>query len=228
MNKNRPTGGICGEYDGEIGVALEEPDWSESLSGRGAVHQWDCFARKPHVQNLDQPPLDLFHIRVPRGSRTAIVGLSGAGKSTLLALIERFYDLGVGRIEIAGVDITDLPRTVLRAHLGYVEQHAPALSGSVRENLILGAPHASDEHFRAVLDTVNLLGRIDTEAEGLDAQIGENGIRLSGGERQRLAIVRALLAQPALLQLDEPTSSLDSRNEEIFQTAVDPPPSSRP
>ncbi|MGW5153289.1 ABC transporter ATP-binding protein [Rhodococcus koreensis] len=174
------------------------------------------FAYRP-----GHPVLAGVNLRVPSGSRTAIVGLSGAGKSTLLALIERFYDLDAGRIEVAGVDITDLPRVVLRAHLGYVEQHAPALSGSVRENLILGAPHASDEHCRAVLDTVNLLGRIDTEPDGLNAQIGENGIRLSGGERQRLAIARALLAQPALLLLDEPTSSLDSRNEEIFQTALD-------
>ncbi|QSE95183.1 ABC transporter ATP-binding protein [Rhodococcus pseudokoreensis] len=167
------------------------------------------------------PVLDSVSFTVARGSRTAIVGLSGAGKSTLLALVERFYDLDGGRIELAGVNITGLPRTVLRSQLGYVEQNAPAISGTVRENLTLAAPEVTEELCWAVLDTVNLRDRIDTEAEGLNAQIGEHGIRLSGGERQRLAIARVLLARPPLLLLDEPTSSLDSRNEEIFQTALE-------
>ncbi|MCQ4117831.1 ABC transporter ATP-binding protein [Rhodococcus tibetensis] len=165
--------------------------------------------------------LDSVSFTVARGSRTAIVGLSGAGKSTLLALVERFYDLDGGRIELAGVDITSLPRTVLRSQLGYVEQNAPAISGTVRENLILAAPEVTDEQCWSALDTVNLRHRIDTEAKGLNALIGEHGIRLSGGERQRLAIARALLARPPLLLLDEPTSSLDSRNEEIFQRALE-------
>ncbi|MDV7357421.1 ABC transporter ATP-binding protein [Rhodococcus oxybenzonivorans] len=169
----------------------------------------------------DHPVLDSVSFTVARGSRTAIVGLSGAGKSTLLALIERFYDLDGGRIELAGVDITALPRTVLRSQLGYVEQNAPAISGTVRENLTLAAPQVTDSECWAALDTVNLRDRIDTEADGLNAQIGEHGVRLSGGERQRLAIARTLLARPPLLLLDEPTSSLDSRNEEIFQTALE-------
>ncbi|MFZ2173737.1 MAG: ABC transporter ATP-binding protein [Rhodococcus sp. (in: high G+C Gram-positive bacteria)] len=169
----------------------------------------------------DHPVLDSVSFTVARGSRTAIVGLSGAGKSTLLALVERFDEVESGRIEIAGVDITDVPRPVLRSQLGYVEQNASAVSGTVRENLTLAAPQVTDEQCWAALDTVNLRDRVDTEAEGLNAQIGEHGIRLSGGERQRLAIARALLARPPLLLLDEPTSSLDSRNEEIFQAALE-------
>ncbi|NMM91580.1 hypothetical protein B2J88_46035 [Rhodococcus sp. SRB_17] len=167
------------------------------------------------------PVLDEVTLTVERGSRTAIVGPSGAGKSTLLALTERFYDIAHGRIEVGGIDITDLPRAVLRAQVGYVEQHAPAIAGTVRDNLILGAPHATDDQCRAVLNTVNLLCRIEAESEGLNAQVGENGVRLSGGERQRLAIARAMLAEPPLLLLDEPTASLDSRNEEIFQAALE-------
>ena len=169
----------------------------------------------------DQLVLDSVSFAVVRGSRTAIVGLSGAGKSTILALVERFYEVDDGRIDVAGADITDLPRSVLRSHLGYVEQNAPAVSGTVRDNLTLAAPAVTDEQCWTALATVNLRDRVATEAEGLNTQIGEHGIRLSGGERQRLAIARALLARPPLLLLDEPTSSLDSRNEEIFQTALE-------
>ncbi|AWK75477.1 hypothetical protein CBI38_11230 [Rhodococcus oxybenzonivorans] len=160
-------------------------------------------------------------VSVERGSRTAVVGPSGAGKTTLLALIERFYDTDRGRIAIGGIDITELPRAVLREQIGYVEQNSPAVAGSIRDNLTFGAPHVSDERCRAALKAVDLLSRVDAEPRGLDAQIGENGVRLSGGERQRLALARVLLAEPPLLLLDEPTSSLDSRNEEIFQIALD-------
>ncbi|WP_232238167.1 ABC transporter ATP-binding protein [Rhodococcus sp. 2G] len=158
---------------------------------------------------------------VPRGSRTAIVGPSGAGKSTLLALIERFYDPDDGRIELGGVDIAALPRRVLRAGIGYVEQHGHAVAGSIRDNLRLAAPEVTDRQCREALDAVGLWDRIDREPDGLDTLIGDNGIRLSGGERQRLAIARVLLAEPPLLLLDEPTSSLDSRNEELFQRALE-------
>ncbi|MFF0284280.1 ATP-binding cassette domain-containing protein [Rhodococcus aetherivorans] len=165
--------------------------------------------------------LDSVSFAVVRGSRTAIVELSGASKSAILALVERFYEVNDGRIDVAGADITDLPRSVLRSYLGYVEQNAPAVSGTVRDNLTLAAPAVTDEQCWTALATVNLRDRVATEAEGLNTQIGEHGIRLSGGERQRLAIARALLARPPLLLLDEPTSSLDSRNEEIFQTALE-------
>ncbi|WP_301851062.1 ABC transporter ATP-binding protein [Rhodococcus pyridinivorans] len=168
-----------------------------------------------------RPVLEEVSFTVPRGSRTAIVGPSGAGKSTLLALIERFYDPDDGRIELGGVDIAALPRRVLRAGIGYVEQHGHAVAGSIRDNLRLAAPEVTDRQCREALDAVGLWDRIDREPDGLDTPIGDNGIRLSGGERQRLAIARVLLAEPPLLLLDEPTSSLDSRNEELFQHALE-------
>lgn len=168
-----------------------------------------------------EPVLREVSFAVGYGTRTALVGPSGAGKSTLLALVERFYDTTSGAIRVAGVDVRDQPRQVLRAQLGYVEQEAPVLAGTIRDNLLLTAPGASEEELLAVLATVNLTDIATRAPEGLDAQVGEGGVLLSGGERQRLAIARTLLAGPPILLLDEPTSNLDARNEHALRQAID-------
>ena len=167
------------------------------------------------------PVLRGVSFTVPRGTRTALVGPSGAGKSTVLALVERFYDVTAGSVLLGGTDVRALPRTQLRAVLGYVEQEAPALAGSLRDNLRLAAPDASDAAVLAVVDAVNLRDLVDRAPAGLDSEVGDGGVLLSGGERQRLAIARSLLAAPPLLLLDEPTSNLDSRNEAALRLAVD-------
>ncbi|MEH0981625.1 ABC transporter ATP-binding protein [Micromonospora sp. CPCC 205556] len=167
------------------------------------------------------PVLHEVSFTVPAGTRTALVGPSGAGKSTLLALVERFYEVTAGAVRLDGVDLRDLPREALRARLGYVEQEAPVLAGTLRENLLIGAPEATDAALLTALDQVNLGHLVERTADGLDVQVGEGGVLLSGGERQRLAIARALLAGPPVLLLDEPTSNLDARNEAALRRAID-------
>ncbi len=144
-----------------------------------------------------QPVLRGVSFQVPRGQRIALVGPSGAGKSTILALVERFYDPSVGEVRMGGLDLRSLDRRELRAQIGYVEQDAPVLAGTLRDNLKLGSPDATDAECEQVLRAVNLGGVLDRDPAGLDAAVGEDGIMLSGGERQRLAIARALLAGPA-------------------------------
>ena len=165
--------------------------------------------------------LEKVSFSIERGSRVAIVGPSGSGKSTTFSLIERFYEPTSGEILLDGQPVHTITRGALRSQIGYVEQDAPVLAGSIRDNLLIGAPDATDKQLKAVLKEVNLSDVLKRDKRGLDAEVGEQGIMLSGGERQRLAIARTLLAAPPILLLDESTSSLDGINEQLMREAID-------
>ncbi|MGV9771189.1 ABC transporter ATP-binding protein [Streptosporangium sp. NPDC003464] len=188
------AGGVAGEIGtAPAGVTFEEVAFRYG-DDRPVVHHDVSFA-------------------VPAGGMTALVGPSGAGKSTVFALLERFYEQQAGTITVDGRDIGQWPLRELRASLGYVEQDAPVLDGTLRENLVFAAPGVSEADIGRVLALTRLEDLVARLPEGLETMVGHRGIMLSGGERQRVAIARALLRRPRLLLLDEATSQLDAVNE---------------
>ncbi|QWL31785.1 ABC transporter ATP-binding protein [Rathayibacter toxicus] len=211
---NLPAEGERDSLVGGLGAGVS----TDAITFENVGFSYDEAASAEHD---GRPVLRGVSFTIPRGTRTALVGPSGAGKSTILALIERFYDPETGIVRLGGVDITAIDRDALRAQIGYVEQDAPVLAGTIRENLVLGSPDAGDAECLRVLEAVNLTDVLERNPLGLNAPVGENGVMLSGGERQRLAIGRALLAAPPILLLDESTSSLDGLNEQRLRLAID-------
>ncbi|WP_431862388.1 ABC transporter ATP-binding protein [Micrococcus terreus] len=167
------------------------------------------------------PTLAGIDLVIPAGTTTAVVGSTGSGKSTLASLVPRLYDATSGRVMIDGVDVRDLAPADLAATVGVVSQETYLIHASVRENLLLARPEATDAELWCALETASLAGTIAALPEGLDTLVGARGHRFSGGEQQRLAIARTVLRNPPVLVLDEATSALDNTTEARVQAALD-------
>lgn len=168
----------------------------------------------------DEYILEHFNLKIPHGSNIAIVGQTGAGKSTLVNLVCRFYEPTSGRVLIDGKDARERSQLWLHSSIGYVLQTPHLFSGTVRENLLYGNPNATDEDIMKALRLVSAEGVVEKLEKGLDSDVGEGGDMLSTGEKQLLSFVRAILADPAILVLDEATASVDTLTEKKIQSAI--------
>ncbi|HEX2729462.1 MAG TPA: thiol reductant ABC exporter subunit CydC [Rubrobacteraceae bacterium] len=160
-----------------------------------------------------QPALEYVTFTLKPGGRLAVVGPSGSGKSTLVGLILRYWDPGAGEVRLGGNDIREYAQEDLRARIGVVSQNTHVFSTTLRENLLLADPGATDEQLHRALETAQLGGPLARLPAGLEGRAGEQGSRLSGGERQRLSVARAMLEDAPLLVLDEATANLDTITE---------------
>ncbi len=165
--------------------------------------------------------LEHFNLKVPRGTRVAIVGETGAGKSTLVNLVCRFFEPTEGRVLIDGRDARERSQLWLHSSIGYVLQSPHLFSGTVRENLKYGNPDATDEDIRAALELVSADRVVARMEKGLDSEVGEGGDLLSTGEKQLISFARAIIANPKILILDEATSSVDTITEQIINRATE-------
>ena len=173
-----------------------------------------CFSYVP-----DRKLIENFNLHVDKGQRIAIVGPTGCGKTTVINLLMRFYDVNSGCIDVSGVDIRDMTRRSLRHGFGMVLQDTWLKSGTIRENITMGKPDATEEEIIEASKAAHSYGFIKRMPQGFDTFIGEDGGNLSQGQKQLLCITRIMLTKPPMLILDEATSSIDTRTEIKIQNA---------
>ena len=220
LNQLVQAGRAAGERVFEILDAPAEPghvEADERVDIAGDVRFQDvCFSYSEEV-----PVLHHISLRAQPGETIALVGHTGAGKSTLVNLLTRFYEFDSGEILIDGQPLRDLPKSTLRSAVGMVTQESFLFNGTVRDNLRLGRPAATDAELWEALEAANARAFVERMADGLDTAVGERGVKLSVGEKQRVSIARALLKDPPILVLDEATASVDTQTERLIQEALD-------
>jgi ATP-binding cassette subfamily B protein len=205
-----PEGPVAVEFD-DVRFAYPSAD-KVSLASLEEVAKLDTRGGEEVLHGIT--------FRAEPGQMVALVGTSGAGKSTIAQLIPRLYDVDSGAVRLAGTDVRDVTAESLRDTLGMVTQDGHLFHDSIRENLLLARPEASEEDLWDALTRARLRDLIRSMPDQLDTVVGERGYRLSGGERQRLTIARLLLAQPRVVILDEATAALDSTSEAAVQAAL--------
>ena len=169
----------------------------------------------------DKKLIENFNLHVKKGQRIAIVGPTGCGKTTVINLLMRFYDVNSGSIDVSGTDIREITRKSLRQGFGMVLQETWLKSGTIRENIVMGKPDATEEEIIAAAKAANAHHFIETLPGGYDCELNEDASNVSQGQKQLLTIARAILADNPILILDEATSSVDTRTEERIQKAMD-------
>ena len=203
-------------------VAVQDrPDAHPLTVTRGAV----AFRHIDFAYSADRPVFDRLDLQIRPGEKVGLIGRSGAGKSTLVNLLLRFYDTQGGAITVDDQDIRDVTQDSLRANIGMVTQDTSLLHRTVRENILYGRESATEEELQRALEQARatdfVMALQDQDgARGLDARVGERGVKLSGGQRQRIAIARVMLKDAPILVLDEATSALDSEVEVAIQDSL--------
>lgn len=200
---------------------LDAPDATELQVPHGEIEfKQLCF----HYRN-GKPLMSDFNLHIKAGEKIGLVGRSGAGKSTLVNILLRFYDVNSGQVLIDGQDIATVTQQSLRQHIGMVTQDTSLLHRSVRDNIVYGRPDATEEELQQAIERAQAAEFIPSLSDakgrsGLDAHVGDRGVKLSGGQRQRIAIARVMLKDAPILLLDEATSALDSEVEMAIQESL--------
>ena len=186
----------------------------------------ESFSSGIEINNItfsykDETVIDGLNLEIPKGKSFALVGQSGSGKSTLANLICRFYDVSSGSINVDGINIKNLKKDALRNLIGLVTQDSILFNDSIKNNLLIAKPEATNEEIIECLKIANAWEFVSKMPEQIDSNIGDSGNKLSGGQKQRLSIARAVLKNPPILVLDEATSALDSESEKLVQNALE-------
>jgi ATP-binding cassette subfamily B protein len=219
LNQLVQAGRAAGERVFEIVDEKIEPGWEQqnTMALAGDIH----FKDVSFAYGEGLPALDHVTFHAKPGETVALVGTTGAGKSTLVNLLVRFYEYTSGEILIDGRPLREFGIRPLREAIGMVTQESFLFNGTIRENLLIGKPGASDSELLRAAEAANARPFIDRLPDGLNSVVGERGVKLSVGEKQRLSIARALLKDPPILVLDEATASVDTATERLIQQALE-------